>query len=182
MSIQAQIDRIKNNVTRSLAKVAEKGVTVPADANSDDLEGLIDAITGGGGSLTGIAAISSGTFTPTADIDSKYVINHGLDVTPNFYQIYALGAFDAAENIGCVYHCDCTIKNFIGTSTGATKQGYKTYIYVTSSGSVSSSVGSIPTATTYITKTAINFVPAGMCKLKAGTTYVWVAGYVDDLN
>ena len=50
MSIQSEIDRIANNVTNSLNKVAGKGVTVPADANSDDLPGLIEAIeTGGGG-------------------------------------------------------------------------------------------------------------------------------------
>lgn len=44
MSVQTQIDRIKGNVTRTLSKIAERGVTVPADANSDNLEELIDSI------------------------------------------------------------------------------------------------------------------------------------------
>lgn len=44
MSVQTQIDRIKGNVTRSLAKIAERGVMVPADANSDNLEELIGSI------------------------------------------------------------------------------------------------------------------------------------------
>ena len=56
MSVQAQIDRISSNVTAALAKIAEKGVTVPSMANSDDLAELIAAIevggSGGGGEVT----------------------------------------------------------------------------------------------------------------------------------
>lgn len=48
MSVQAQIDRISSNVTAALAKIAEKGVTVPSMANSDDLAELIAAIESGG--------------------------------------------------------------------------------------------------------------------------------------
>lgn len=40
---------VQTNVTAALAKIAEKGVTVPGDANSDDLEGLIESIPTGGG-------------------------------------------------------------------------------------------------------------------------------------
>lgn len=50
MSVQSQIDRIDGNVKKALAKIAEKGVTVASDANSDDLEALIAAIEAGGGS------------------------------------------------------------------------------------------------------------------------------------
>ena len=53
MSVQTQIDRIDGNVKKALAKIAEKGVSVSADANSDDLEALIAAIeAGGGGEVT----------------------------------------------------------------------------------------------------------------------------------
>lgn len=48
MSVQAQIDRISSNVTAALAKIAEKGVTVPSSATSDDLAELIAAIEAGG--------------------------------------------------------------------------------------------------------------------------------------
>lgn len=50
MSVQTQIDRIDGNVKKALAKIAEKGVSVPADANSDDLEALIAGIAGVGSS------------------------------------------------------------------------------------------------------------------------------------
>lgn len=46
MSIQSEINRISGNVSDSLDAVAEKGVTVPQGANSDDLAGLIAIIPG----------------------------------------------------------------------------------------------------------------------------------------
>lgn len=51
MSIQSQIDRITANVAAALEAIASKGVTVPVDANSDDLAALILQI-GGGFSFT----------------------------------------------------------------------------------------------------------------------------------
>ena len=44
MSVQSQIDRIDRNVKNALFKIAEKGVTVPSNANSDTLGELIAAI------------------------------------------------------------------------------------------------------------------------------------------
>lgn len=39
-----QVERIQTNVTAALAKIAEKGVTVPDGSTSDDLEGLISQL------------------------------------------------------------------------------------------------------------------------------------------
>lgn len=78
MSIQSEINRIKGNVTRSLAKIAAKGVTVPDGANSDNLEALIEAIQAGGGKF------ATGTFITTDDITSNIVITHNLGVKPKF--------------------------------------------------------------------------------------------------
>lgn len=44
MSILTQIDRLTANVAAALAMIGQKGVTVPADATSDDLEYLISLI------------------------------------------------------------------------------------------------------------------------------------------
>lgn len=41
-----ELQRIQNNITNSLSAVAEKGVSVAAGANSDDLPGLISQIAG----------------------------------------------------------------------------------------------------------------------------------------
>lgn len=52
MSIATEIARISENVSDALTAVANKGVTVPAGSNSDDLAGLIAQIpTGGGGGV-----------------------------------------------------------------------------------------------------------------------------------
>lgn len=52
MSIASEISRIQQNVTDSLAAVANKGVTVPSGSNSDDLPDLIALIPTGGGGMT----------------------------------------------------------------------------------------------------------------------------------
>ena len=52
MSIASEISRIQQNVTDSLAAVANKGVTVPSGSNSDDLAGLIALIPTGGGGMS----------------------------------------------------------------------------------------------------------------------------------
>ena len=49
MSIQSEINRLKTNINNALAAVAAKGVSVPADATSDDLESLILQISTAGG-------------------------------------------------------------------------------------------------------------------------------------
>ena len=47
MSISSEISRISQNVTDSLAAVADKGVTVPSGSKSDDLPNLIAQIVSG---------------------------------------------------------------------------------------------------------------------------------------
>lgn len=72
MSVQTQIDRIDGNVKKALAKIAEKGVTVASDANSDDLEALIAAIEAGGGGgvdLPNGFAMEQGVFIPSSDVE-----------------------------------------------------------------------------------------------------------------
>lgn len=80
MSIKTQIDRIKGNVTRALAKVSEKGVTVPNDANSDDLETLIGAIEAGGGG----ANVVTGSYIKASSGNTEITITHGLGAVPDY--------------------------------------------------------------------------------------------------
>lgn len=84
MSVQSEINRIKGNVTAALAKIAEKGVTVPDGANSDNLEALIEAISAGGGDYvigsvtpaSDTSVLSIGTIKDTTTIN--YPIEFGL--------------------------------------------------------------------------------------------------------
>lgn len=54
-----QVERIRSNVAASLARLAEKGVTVPEGANSDALPELIESVPSGGGAGTCTVTISS---------------------------------------------------------------------------------------------------------------------------
>lgn len=47
MSIQTEINRISGNVNSALSAIADKGVSVPSGANSDDLAGLIAQVESG---------------------------------------------------------------------------------------------------------------------------------------
>lgn len=44
MSVQTEVDRIKNNIRDALNAISRKGVYVPPNSNSDDLVTLIKAI------------------------------------------------------------------------------------------------------------------------------------------
>ena len=58
MSIQSEITRIKNNITSALSVCAAAGVSVAADANSDDLPSAVTSLAN--------SDIDCGTFTDTA--------------------------------------------------------------------------------------------------------------------
>lgn len=90
MSVQTQIDRIDGNVKKALAKIAEKGVTVASDANSDDLEALIAAIEAGGGG--GNISMSFGNISP-AEQTGELTISHGLGKTPNFFAVFIQNSY-----------------------------------------------------------------------------------------
>ena len=180
MGIQAQIDRIKNNVTRSLAKVAEKGVTVPADANSDDLEGLIDAITGGGGGLPlGVSAIDYGTLTPTTDITSTTYIMHKLGVKPNFLCLIATGDFPFKKRIGEILLYTAWQKKVTdssGSERNLSIQYTKSYASGNPNAQYLTMIGNVGSATRAYIECFAN------SKLAAGITYLWLAGVIDELE
>ena len=118
MSVQAQIDRISSNVTAALAKIAEKGVTVPSMANSDDLAELIAAIEAGGGGGT----IISGEITIAEDC-TQVPITHGFDDVPKvffaFYDAVSPNAGNAVHLVGVTYDVDRAFKwySYAGYST-----------------------------------------------------------------
>lgn len=180
-NLETKIGRIRNNVTAALAKIAEKGVTVPEGAGSDDLEGLIDAITGGGSLPDGVSAIACGSFTPTEDISGTYVITHNLDAVPNFWSVTAIGPIDLASKPYCMlsqsFYKITTVR-----SDGVTLAGSRLIQYCTASGKgaiTSSNVSNISGACTF---SNIYLSGSTSWKLVAGVTYIWVVGVIDGLK
>lgn len=92
MSIQSEIDRIKGNVTVALAKIAEKGVTVPDGANSDNLEALIEAISSG-------TKIEIKTIVPSEDVKNgaTLTVEHGLGEVPRMVLVFTGDSVDASS-------------------------------------------------------------------------------------
>ncbi len=81
-NLENKISRVQTNVTKALAATAAKGVNVPADANSDDLESLILAIENGTASGDGrepvIATLNvteNGTYNAPVGIDGFAPVN-----------------------------------------------------------------------------------------------------------
>lgn len=80
-NLEPKINRIATAVTSALSALTAKGVTVPAGANVESLAALIESIeagVGGGGSNLDWRGfpILTGTFTPSSDISSNYMIEY----------------------------------------------------------------------------------------------------------
>ena len=80
-TIETKIGRISTAVTSALSALTAKGVTVPDGANVESLASLIASIEAGGGGGVGGSnldwrgfPILTGTFTPSSDISSNYMI------------------------------------------------------------------------------------------------------------
>lgn len=71
MSIQSQIDRLTANVAAALEAVAAKGVTVPDNANSDNLAALIAAIPTTEGNMANYTA----TLTASGWVENEQTIS-----------------------------------------------------------------------------------------------------------
>lgn len=93
MSINSEISRLSGNVSDALDAIADKGVTVPAGANSNNLATLIASIPTGGGDdfITGTQTANTRFWTGTASFDS---LEHGQTI------IYWLPRATAAGDAG----------------------------------------------------------------------------------
>lgn len=91
MSISSEITRISGNISDALTAIGAKGVTVPADSNSDDLADLIGAIWTGGGTPSATAHTiyfefeDETTASIIAYFDSPFISNAITATTPTTY-------------------------------------------------------------------------------------------------
>lgn len=128
MSVQTQIDRIDGNVKNALATIAEKGVTVPTDANSDDLETLIDAIaTGGGGYASGdiVKAWQTSDLTVGSGY-SSISVSYGSEVT-NSDGTLSLGGTTGSVTVSSADNCEVLKGQYIKPSGSYTSTSTAIY-------------------------------------------------------
>lgn len=170
MSVQTQIDRISGNVSAALAAIAGKGVTVPDGSTSDALAELIASIEAGGGLPEGIAAMTSGTYTPASNVPSC-TIKHGLGVSPDFFIL------NSAEAISAIFY-DTTLIVTAAVNHDSVKGGYGV-LYSGGSYGSQFSCKSVTMSVKNITSSSIKLDAtnyASKAVFANGRKYTWIAG------
>lgn len=155
--MQTNLTTEQANITAALAALAEKGVTVPAGANSNALAGLIAAIESGGVFATGEVTLSESQQTLN--------ITHDLGITPKVFCVF-LSTEKTPANYGnvCVIYTSSLIS---GTDL------YGVMAYKLSSGvnrfSINSSKGVVDAQSASFTHTN------GTYTFESSKKYVWIA-------
>lgn len=169
MSIQTELTRITNAKSAIKTAVEGKGVTVPDGTLLDGMAALIDSIEAGGG-----GAMTSGKFTPTADISSVYTITHNLGVVPNLFVLF-LNDRSSGVTKSLIYAIFYNGLNPVFGVSNTGTQGYTIYQFqdwIKDITSTANSDGPLRGATS----TTIEVHPeAKSVVLKARKEYVWVA-------
>lgn len=169
-----QIDRITAAKAAIEAAIIEKGVDVPDGTTLDGIAALIASIqSGGGGGLPeGISALASGTITPASDYSSfTYEATHNLGVVCNFAALILVDPLSSTAYANMMIATYAIFKN-------NSNRHPTVYYYYNSSKNVSANHGE--TLASFWGTNYVKFMTP--YTLKAGKTYRWVCGVIDDLH
>ena len=158
--------------------------------NTTDLQAILDLVNalpeagGSSGLPSGISEIATGTFTPTSDVTAGYSVSHGLTREPSFVLVVVTGDVSLFDDlVGYYYYMYlCIGKKYTHGTTVRYGSYYSQTGGDTAGLSDTQSVMSSDTYASYLNNLTF-VIPATSTRiLKAGTTYRWVAGVVDDIN
>lgn len=130
---------------------------------------------GGGGLPDGVAAIASGTITPTSDRSTALDVEHGLGVIPDFCwwvleQDVSSSNLTNATVVGCFNNKPAKFSSQLAT----TYHSHYFIVAYNSSGALQRTAQSAEAAA--FTTTTCRIMANAQYRLKAGCTYRWVCG------
>jgi hypothetical protein len=128
---------------------------------------------------SGITALASGTFTPASDVTTKYPIQHGLGITPNFFVIAAVGQelLKPADFSYYITHEYGLAQSFMMNANEL--DAFRIYRY--SNGTTFTQTAAVGILNTFADRTSFYPYASATYSLKAGVTYRWVAGVLEGI-
>lgn len=157
-------------ITKNLLAQLEPDFMAANIKKDVDLFGLVGTLEAGGG-----GAVTSGKFTPTADIASVYTITHNLGVVPKLFVLFVNGESSGVTGsliYAISYNGEKPVFGISSTST----RGYTIYQYRDEITDITNA--SIKSVLHGATSTTINVNPKRQGEtavLKAQKEYMWVA-------
>lgn len=176
MSIQSEINRLKQAVSDAFTAIGNKGGTVPTSKVIGNLVSAINSIPDGGDGV--ISAVATGTYTPASDISSGVEIAHGLSVTPHFCIWIAENDFSDITGVSAAVVGAMVAKPMLYSVSSGITYPYQYFLRGYTASGVSSGTTSYK-GEGYMTDTIVTILGNNTCKLKSGWTYRWVAGVIN---
>jgi hypothetical protein len=149
--------------------------------NGEKIVGVMEVLSGGG-LPSGVSALASGTYTPTADLTASVNIEHGLGVAPNFSAwIIEDGSFaDTPIKLALIGGL-AFAKTMKKEASDSTRYNYHYYLRsYTNAGAAGYSCSQ--STTNYLTTTTLRLHASAAAKLLGGYTYRWVCGVLDGIE
>ena len=138
---------------------------------------FLGSTSGTSGIPSGIHKISTGTITPNSDIIDDYTVDHDLGIVPTFAILVLCEDASTATVQGGRIMCFQLYKPIMSNSVVYSMRGAMLY---------GGNSGSVSTVSIYgddfATETTVKFKGHSIGKLKAGSTYRWVCGILDDIQ
>lgn len=173
-NMATNLDTVQNNIEFAFTTIGNKGGTVPSFKVSGNLATAINSIPTG---LNGISALSSGSFTLASDVSSSYSVNHGLDLTPNFFYVWVDGEINATDFQGYSTLIFCIHKDYI--TNGKSYVALQLSVYTVQGDSILT-VAPATGKSERADSTVFNIHNTSARKLKAGVKYNWICGVIDN--
>jgi hypothetical protein len=174
------ISQIAAVVARKAAGIVPAGVVNITENGTHDVTKYASALVNVETLPAGVSKLAAGTFTPSVGHQTGgFFVEHGLGITPNFCLLYS----DSNVTGEKIRWAQLALERGAATSTYATSPwvifsfAYSSYSYVSQSSIQFSGLSDAP-----FDDKNLQFLSTSDYPFKAGATYHWIAGILDNLS